>query len=75
MSERGARGHKDARVDARLGVAVVRGLLLDLLATGDIEEVEQAYDRFISVLYRPGPPGAGSAGPGRPSPESAGEPP
>ncbi len=66
---------KDARVDARLGVAVVRGLLLDLLATGDIEEVDQAYDRFISVLYGPGPPGAGSAGPGRPSPESAGEPP
>jgi len=38
-----------ARADARLGVAVVRGLLLDLLATGDREAVNQAYKRFLQL--------------------------
>ena len=38
---------KTARADARLGVAVVRGLLLDLLATGDREGVNEAYQRFL----------------------------
>jgi len=37
-----------ARADARLGVAVVRGLLLDLLATGDRAEVTEAYERFLA---------------------------
>lgn len=32
----------DARAHARLGVAVTRGLLLDLLATGDVEGVRAA---------------------------------
>jgi AcrR family transcriptional regulator len=36
-----------ARADARLGVAVVRGLLLDLLATGDRAGVTAAYERFL----------------------------
>jgi AcrR family transcriptional regulator len=36
-----------ARADARLGVAVVRGLLLDLLATGDHAGVDQAFARFV----------------------------
>ncbi|MEP7022709.1 MAG: TetR family transcriptional regulator, partial [Actinomycetota bacterium] len=36
-----------ARADARLGLAVVRGLLLDLLATGDRAGVDEAYERFI----------------------------
>ena len=36
-----------ARADARLGVAVVRGLLLDLLATGERQEVDEAFDRFL----------------------------
>jgi AcrR family transcriptional regulator len=36
-----------ARADARLGVAVVRGLLLDLLATGDRSAVTEAYERFL----------------------------
>jgi AcrR family transcriptional regulator len=36
-----------ARAEARLGVAVVRGLLLDLLATGDREGVDDAYRRFL----------------------------
>jgi AcrR family transcriptional regulator len=35
-----------ARIHARLGVAVVRGLLLDLLATGDLEEVGAALEAF-----------------------------
>lgn len=38
---------KTARADARLGVAVVRGLLLDLLATGDRKGVNGAYERFF----------------------------
>jgi AcrR family transcriptional regulator len=36
-----------ARAEARLGVAVVRGLLLDLLATGDRNGVDDAYRRFL----------------------------
>lgn len=38
-----------ARAHARLGVAVVRGLLLDLLATGDIERVDEAMEAFIDL--------------------------
>jgi len=38
-----------ARVDARLGVAVSRGLLLDLLATGDREGVDAAMDVFLRM--------------------------
>jgi AcrR family transcriptional regulator len=36
-----------ARADARLGVAVARGLLLDLLATGERAEVNAAYERYL----------------------------
>jgi AcrR family transcriptional regulator len=36
-----------ARVEARLAVAVTRGLLLDLLATGDREAVTAAFDRYL----------------------------
>jgi AcrR family transcriptional regulator len=36
-----------ARAEARLGVAVARGLLLDLLATGDRKGVNEAYRRFL----------------------------
>ncbi len=38
-----------ARAHARLGVAVVRGLLLDLLATGDRAGVDAAMEAFIDV--------------------------
>lgn len=41
-----------ARANARLGVAVVRGLLLDLLATGDQEGVDQAMEHFIAMYAR-----------------------
>ncbi len=42
-----------ARAEARLGVAVIRGLLLDLLATGDREGVTEAFERYLR--RRPGP--------------------
>lgn len=38
-----------ARADARLSVAVARGLLLDLLATGDRERVDEALERYIEL--------------------------
>jgi AcrR family transcriptional regulator len=47
-----------ARADARLGVAVMRGLLLDLLATGDRAGIDEAVERFIllaEAAARPGP--------------------
>jgi hypothetical protein len=37
----------DARAEARLSLAVARGLLLDLLATGDREAVDSAVERYI----------------------------
>jgi AcrR family transcriptional regulator len=46
-----------AHIDARLGQAVVRGLLLDLLATKDRDGVTQAFDRFVR-LYEPANPDA-----------------
>jgi AcrR family transcriptional regulator len=49
-----ARGmpHDEARALARLGVATTRGLLLDLLATGDAEAAGQAMDAFITLTER-----------------------
>jgi AcrR family transcriptional regulator len=47
-----------ARAEARLGVAVIRGLLLDLLATGDRAGIDEAVERFIllaEAAARPGP--------------------
>jgi AcrR family transcriptional regulator len=44
------RPEAEARAQARLGVAVTRGLLLDLLATGDREAVDEAMERFIAAL-------------------------
>ena len=41
---------RDARAWARLGLAVTRGLLLDLLATGDRKGCDDAMDRFIASL-------------------------
>jgi AcrR family transcriptional regulator len=38
----------DAQADARLGVAVVRGLLLDLLATNNRAAVDAAMERYIA---------------------------
>ncbi len=41
-----------AKALARLGVAVVRGLLLDLLATGDKPGVDAAMETFIAAYRR-----------------------
>lgn len=52
---------RTARADARLGVAVVRGLLLDLVATGDRAGVDEADERFLaraSATDAPGPEAA-----------------
>ncbi len=42
-----------ARADARLGVAVVRGLILDLLATRDPVGVGEALERYASFYDTP----------------------
>jgi AcrR family transcriptional regulator len=47
------RPEAQARAEARLGVAVTRGLLLDLLATGDREAVDAAMERYIEALRTP----------------------
>jgi AcrR family transcriptional regulator len=44
------RPEAEARAEARLGVAVTRGLLLDLLATGDREAVDAAMERYIAAV-------------------------
>ena len=46
----------DARADARLMLAVTRGLLLDLLATGDRAGVDAAMRRYVTLAW---PPAAG----------------
>jgi AcrR family transcriptional regulator len=38
---------KTARAEARLAVAVTRGLLLDLLASGDRDSVTEAFERYL----------------------------
>jgi AcrR family transcriptional regulator len=46
---------QEAQAEARLAIAVTRGLLLDLLATGDLAAVDAAMDRFtaLSLHARP----------------------
>lgn len=43
----GGADEKTARADARLDVAVIRGLLLDLLATGDRKGVTEAFEHHL----------------------------
>jgi AcrR family transcriptional regulator len=43
------RPRAQAEADARLSVAVTRGLLLDLIATGEREQVETAYERYLQL--------------------------
>jgi AcrR family transcriptional regulator len=57
---------RTARVNARLGLALMRGLLLDLLATGDRTATDGAIEAFIA-LFDPHPPEAPAAAPSRPS--------
>jgi AcrR family transcriptional regulator len=51
---------RTARADARLAVAVVRGLLLDLLATGDRAGVTEAYERYLRYASAAGAPAPAS---------------
>jgi AcrR family transcriptional regulator len=46
---------QEAQAEARLAIAVTRGLLLDLLATGDVAAVDAAMDHFtaLSLHARP----------------------
>ena len=52
---------EDAEAEARLSAAVVRGLLLELVATGDRAAADRAFGRFIELarlaLALPGGPG------------------
>jgi AcrR family transcriptional regulator len=43
---------EDAQIDARLGVAVIRGLLLDLLATRDRAAVDAAFERYVALYEK-----------------------
>jgi len=61
MVEAGA-SEASAHIDARLGMAVVRGLLLDLLATGDRDAVTEAFERFVR-LYETADPDASTGNP------------
>lgn len=49
----------EARDEARLAIAVTRGLLLDLLATGDSAAVDAAMDRFTALYLHARPELAG----------------
>jgi AcrR family transcriptional regulator len=42
-------GIRADRAELRLGVAVTRGLLIDALATGDVEGATEAHERFIEM--------------------------
>lgn len=53
-------------VDIRLGIAVVRGLLIDVLATGETAAATASLERFLE-RYTPSPSGA-VAEPHKPSP-------
>jgi hypothetical protein len=48
------RDEGEARAEARLGVAVTRGLLLDLLATGDRAACDAAMERYIAAVVARG---------------------
>ncbi len=51
-----AERHLGQVVPYRLGVAGVRGLLLDLLATGDRAGVDDAYEQFLRYTSAPAAP-------------------
>ena len=52
LSERVGVAPEDARAFARLGIAVTRGLLLDLLATKDRAGVDAAMEQWIALNAR-----------------------
>ncbi len=69
MMEAGGVRPETARAIARLGVAVSRGLLLDVLATGDDREVDAAMHCFLEMTS------AHLGGPASPPPLTGGGPP
>ena len=56
-----------ARDEARLAIAVTRGLLLDLLATRDADAVDAAMDRFTALYLQARPELAADPAPPGPS--------
>ena len=40
----------EARTEVRLSIAVIRGLLLDVLATGDVAGADAAYDAYLASM-------------------------
>jgi len=46
---------RDERARARAGLAMFRGLLLDLVATGDREGVDDAFEQFRALIEGAGP--------------------
>jgi AcrR family transcriptional regulator len=52
---------EEASAEARLAIAVTRGLLLDLLAPGDVDAVDAAMDRFTALYLHARPELAGRA--------------
>jgi AcrR family transcriptional regulator len=45
-------GVDSSRTEMRLGVAVIRGLLIDVLATGSYDEASASLERFIDMWER-----------------------
>ena len=58
-------------VAIRLGVAVVRGLLIDVLATGDVAAADDAMERFLATWPVPAPATASRAAARRVAPAGA----
>jgi hypothetical protein len=51
---------EEASAEARLVIAVTRGLLLDLRATGDVDAVDAAMDRSTALYLHARPELAGA---------------
>ena len=52
---------EQARVRSRLAIATTRGLLLDLLLTGDREPLDRAADLFAELIQQPAGPGSSTS--------------
>ncbi len=53
-----ARGRPLDEAGVRVGIAVTRGLLIDLVTGGDLDEATAALERFLALLPPDPPPGA-----------------
>lgn len=61
LFERAGFSPDEALAEGRLALAVARGLLLDLLATGDREGIDRAMERFVARYADTRPPAAADA--------------